>query len=231
MKATLHMMTPSPIAYGVISGAKPPWLIVRVQRIESSRSANRRPSWPSAGKYSPPTVQRTTAVPRTAPTGIVASTDSGRSASAAPASMPHIATGTRKSAWSIQCADWIAQPTLRSMTNRRKRLSQPSRGRAKRCSLSGTDPLPPAEHLGQVVAAPHEAMPDVVLGEGVANRPELGPALIVVAADEAGPVEEDDEDADAASPQDGERAHPFPVRRAGHQAQGHAAAQLRHRGQ
>ena len=61
---------------------------------------------------------------------------------------------------------------------------------------------PPAEQPGEVVAAPHEAVPDVVLGQRVANRPQLGAALVVVAADEAGAVEEDDEDADPAPPQE-----------------------------
>src|SRR6185503_6727460 len=98
---------------------------------------------------------------------------------------------------SARCRD---QATVASITSSRNMLDQPSRGRRKRCRSSGTRSLPDgratatdratAQDAGEVVTRLQEVVRHAVLGQRVADRPQLCLALVVIALREAEAIEE-----------------------------------------
>src|SRR5688500_5191614 len=227
MKAVDHMSAPRPTAYGDSSAGYPVRSTVAVHLTRSSRSASMRPAWPRAVWYSPPMVHRTTAAPATAPSDSVQNTLIGRTPRIAPATRAHRATGGRNSSWSSHSAPCTAHVSASAMTSSRPRLSQPAFGYSTRSRRSATRPLPPADGLGKVVAPAHEAMLDVVLGQRVADRGELGARVVVgLHADVRGSVEEDDQRRNTATPERRQATDPGSVGRARDDAQRHATAQL-----
>src|SRR5687767_1848911 len=149
-------------------------------------------------------VHSTIAAPTTAPMGSTPTTRTGRTPSTAPATSAHSATGGRNSSWSSHAAPCTAHDTASAMTTSRPRLSQPAFGYSTRSRSSDTGALPPADGIGDVVTAPHEAMLDVVFGQRMAHRGELGAGVVIgLDADERRAVEEDHQGRHAASPQGG----------------------------